>query len=152
MYYTCLFLQYICLKTDGKFINSKKILISSKLFLKSFIMEVISSIISFLSFINICVLYMFLFDCWLLFIIPFPIRPNNFYINWNLRKLMVKIKPSHKNIKTILYSHLLCWTKFTAIFVGTNWDGPSFLLCLSRINFILASSVASIFFIFALKF
>jgi len=36
------------------------------------------------------------------------------------------------------------------MFVGTNCDGPSFLLRLSRINFILASSVASMFFIFAL--
>lgn len=52
----------------------------------------------------------------------------------------------------MLYLHLLCWTKFTAIFVGTNCDGPSFLLRLSRINFIFASSVASIFFILALKF
>ena len=47
--------------------------------------------------------------------------------------------------------HLLCWTKLTAIFLGTNSDGLSFFIKLSRSSFCLASSVASIFLILASK-
>lgn len=46
--------------------------------------------------------------------------------------------------------HLLCCTKLTAMLVGTNCEGPSFLLSRFLISLNLASSVASILRIFAL--
>ena len=51
-----------------------------------------------------------------------------------------------------LHLHLLCCTKFTAIFVGTKACNPaSFFAFRSSRRRLFASSVASIFFIFALK-
>jgi len=55
-------------------------------------------------------------------------------------------------IKICQNLHLLCWTKLTAIFVGTKCDGPSFLLCRSHSSFNFASSVASMLRILALKY
>lgn len=49
------------------------------------------------------------------------------------------------------YIHRLCCTKFTAIFDGTKEEGPSVLFCFSHNNLSFASSVASIFLIFALN-
>ena len=53
-------------------------------------------------------------------------------------------------ILSLKYLHRLCWTKLTAILVGTNSDGPSFFLSRSCKSFCFASSVASIFLILAL--
>lgn len=51
---------------------------------------------------------------------------------------------------TMKGSHLLCCTKLTAMLVGTNCEGPSFLLSRFLISLNFASSVASILRIFAL--
>lgn len=97
--------------------------------------------------------------CYLLCVIGFLSRlleVRVFYINYRKKYSKQLCYFENSSMKTMVRGnlnnvHLLCWTKFTAMFVGTNCEGPSFFLCLSQSNFNLASSVASILRIFALK-
>lgn len=67
-----------------------------------------------------------------------------------LNRLMYIRKELFGVLITMKGSHLLCCTKLTAMLVGTNCEGPSFLLSRFLISLNFASSVASILRIFAL--
>lgn len=73
-----------------------------------------------------------------------------------LSRMIIDVDWKQKGMITFLYKrqirknlHRLCWTKLTAILVGTKWDGASLRFRWSVINFCFASSVASMFLIFA---